>query len=202
MNCNILSHEIRNVLNRIIQISKQLKDSNSSENTTLINELYTATNIVSDLMQSDKCVTSLINVSELLSNIMSTMNISCDKKITVVYKPSIVLSDRAKLTSILCNLIQNAIKYSKTYIKVEISYDNLTPYITIKNDGSMKTPALLGTGHREHHDIQGNGIGWYLIKKYSAELNCDISVCTDDGFSTTLVLRTYNGSGVSTIDIR
>ena len=112
---------------------------------------------------------------------------------SVDLKEKIIHSDPNILKNILFNLISNAIKYTKNngVIELKVKDDDHDLFIQIKDDG-IGIPE-----HEQKHlfdrffragnasNIEGTGLGLFIVKKYTEMLNGEIGFESSEGLGTT-----------------
>lgn len=109
----------------------------------------------------------------------------------------ILLADANKLESILINLISNAIKFTPKYGEVIVQVYNDHEYISISvMDNGMGIPKeemdLIFTQFfrsTKSHELQGNGIGTTLVKKYTEMHNGKIEVHSVENEGTEFIVH-------------
>ena len=113
-----------------------------------------------------------------------------DKKITInvdVDKDASVEVDKAHLSNILNNLIDNAIKYSNGSVEITITADNKC--LSIRDNGigipSKSISYLFNKFYRVPHgnrqDVRGYGIGLYYVKSILDKMGWSIVVKSKEG---------------------
>ena len=136
-----------------------------------------------------------VNISALLQPVIEQQKLKADKPIafTTCIEPEdlTVQADRAHLSNILNNLIDNAIKYSPREARVEISAT--TECIAVTDHG-MGIPAdklqhifdkfyRVPTG--DQHDVKGYGLGLFYVKTMVEKHGWSIDVTSSRGVGTT-----------------
>lgn len=109
----------------------------------------------------------------------------------------VLLADSNKLESILINLISNAIKFTPKYGEVMVHIYQEEQYIAIRvTDTGVGIPKdeldLIFTQFyrsKKSTDLQGNGIGTTLIKKYTEMHNGKIEVHSVENEGTEFIIR-------------
>ncbi|WP_157941219.1 hybrid sensor histidine kinase/response regulator transcription factor [Arenibacter catalasegens] len=109
----------------------------------------------------------------------------------------ILLADSNKLESILINLISNAIKFTPKYGEVIVQVYNDNEYISISiMDTGMGIPKdeldlIFNQFYRskKSNELQGNGIGTTLIKKYTEMHNGKIEVHSIENEGTEFIVH-------------
>lgn len=94
------------------------------------------------------------------------------------------VTQKIKLSQILDNLLSNAIKFSvnvdrESVIKISTHNDTHHFYIQVKDNGPgiplERQKEVFSMFKRFHHGIEGNGIGLYMVRKFTNKLNGQIS---------------------------
>ena len=139
-----------------------------------------------------------INLAELLQPVIEQQQLKADKPVTFTthIKPRdlTVQADRAHLSNILNNLIDNAIKYSPGEAQVEIS---ATPTAISVTDHGMgiaadKLPHIYDKFYRvptgDLHDVKGYGLGLFYVKTMVEKHGWSIDVSSIKGEGTTFTI--------------
>jgi PAS domain S-box-containing protein len=212
-----LSHEIRTPLNAIVGFSSLLNDRNiNSEKTTeysliIQNSSNQLLSIVSDVLTISRIQTGQeivifnpININELYESLYTVLKLKASAK-NLVLKLNIdknlpdlfVLSDETKLTQILVNFINNAIKFTNEG-SIEFGYylDNKEIKFYVKDTG-------IGIEkHNQQHIFErfrqadnsisvnygGTGLGLSISRSYAEMLKGTISVESEAGKGSTFTL--------------
>ena len=110
----------------------------SSEGSELITELLDLTNLEE---KGDKLTIEDINISELLTKLLSGFRSNADKKKIEIFlnadKDISIRTDKNYLKLVLANLISNAVKYTrlKTNINIDVTIKDKMTEISIKDEG-------------------------------------------------------------------
>lgn len=140
-----------------------------------------------------------IDLAELLQPVIEQQQLKADKPVTftIHVEPDdlTVQADRAHLSNILNNLIDNAIKYSPGEAHVEIS---ATPTAISVTDHGMgiaadKLPHIYDKFYRvptgDLHDVKGYGLGLFYVKTMVEKHGWSIDVSSIKGEGTTFTIR-------------
>ena len=140
-----------------------------------------------------------INLAELLQPVIEQQQLKADKPVTFSthIQPGnlTVQADRAHLSNILNNLIDNAIKYSPGEAHVEIS---ATPAAISVTDHGMgiaadKLPHIYDKFYRvptgDLHDVKGYGLGLFYVKTMVEKHGWSIDASSIKGEGTTFTIR-------------
>lgn len=140
-----------------------------------------------------------VNVGELLQPVIEQQQLKADKPVTfsthVDPECLTVQADRAHLSNILNNLIDNAIKYSGNEAMIEI---NANPGMISVTDHGMGIAAdklahiydkfyRVPTG--DVHDIKGYGLGLFYVKTMVEKHGWTINVTSVKGKGTTFTIN-------------
>ena len=139
-----------------------------------------------------------INLSELLQPVIEQQRLKADKPVTITthIEPNdlTVQADRAHLSNILNNLIDNAIKYSPNEAHVEI--DASFTAISVSDHGmgiaADKLPHIYDKFYRvptgDLHDVKGYGLGLFYVKTMIEKHGWSIDVSSTKGEGTTFTI--------------
>lgn len=139
-----------------------------------------------------------INLSELLQPVIEQQQLKADKPVTITthIEPNdlTVQADRAHLSNILNNLIDNAVKYSPGEAHVEIT---ATPAAISVTDHGMgipvdKLPHIYDKFYRvptgDVHDVKGYGLGLFYVKTMVEKHGWSINASSARGEGTTFTI--------------
>jgi signal transduction histidine kinase len=213
----ITAHNLRAPLARIIGLGSIIKvTDNSVEREIVIEKLLSSTrdldqvikdlNTILDIRRHTSSMT-VVNVFESLQRALSMLEkerVDKDVKvITNVNKDETVFVVPAYIDSILYNLVSNAIKYRQPsrqpIIEINVTRQENEIMIKIADNGlgldlhSVRND-LFGLYKRFHTNVEGRGIGLYLVKTQVEAMSGRIEVESELGKGTTFLiyLRSHN----------
>ena len=139
-----------------------------------------------------------VNFAELLQPVIEQQQLKADKPVTITtsIEPEglTVQADRAHLSNILNNLIDNAIKYSPGVALVETSATATAIGVTDHGMGIAedKLPHIFDKFYRvptgDRHDIKGYGLGLFYVKTMVEKHGWSIHVTSAKGRGTTFTI--------------
>ena len=139
-----------------------------------------------------------INLSELLQPVIEQQQLKADKPVTITThiepKDLTVEADRAHLSNILNNLIDNAVKYSPSEAHVEIDASSTAISVTDHGIGiaADKLPHIYDKFYRvptgDRHDVKGYGLGLFYVKTMVEKHGWSIDVLSTRGEGTTFTI--------------
>ena len=139
-----------------------------------------------------------INFSELLQPVIEQQQVKADKPVTFTthIEPEglTVQADRAHLSNILNNLIDNAIKYSPGEAHVEITATSTALSVADHGMGiaADKLPHIYDKFYRvptgDLHDVKGYGLGLHYVKTMVEKHGWSIDVSSTMGEGTTFTI--------------
>jgi PAS domain S-box-containing protein len=210
----IVSHNLRAPVANVVGLTKLLQklDKNAAPyNTALTNLDKSAVrldNVIKDLskilsVKSDdkdgdlyeESETVIIAdlITEVLQSLQETLvSINADVKLSLVTNASLDIK-RAYLYSIIHNLLTNAIKYRSNerplQVQIQCVEENEQIMIAVKDNGTgmdmtKVKPHLFKLYKRFHTDVEGKGLGLYLVKSQVEALNGQIEVESEMGVGT------------------
>ena len=139
-----------------------------------------------------------INLSELLQPVIEQQQLKADKPVTITthIEPEdlTVQADRAHLSNILNNLIDNAVKYSPNEAHVEIDASSTAISVTDHGMGiaADKLSHIYDKFYRvptgDRHDVKGYGLGLFYVKTMVEKHGWSIDVSSTKGEGTTFTI--------------
>ena len=205
-----IAHDIKNPLTSLsltIDLLKKVpseigEDKFRSLLQIVDNSINTMKDIILDLTDQRKQEHKYRAEAELLSfeNILEDVRLSLTDNIsrtgaiiTKEINASEITFTRRKLRSILYNLISNAIKYQsknkkpKIFIKTEKEKEYVV--VTVKDNGmgiaANKKDAIFTKYYRVENQIEGSGVGLYLVNEIVKNAGGKITVESKEGEGTT-----------------
>src|SRR5699024_999033 len=112
---------------------------------------------------------------------------------------SAILANEANFVSVIINILDNAVKYSREAPKIDIYTENVKNYIVMKvqdqGSGMSKTvqKKIFDKFFREHtgdvHDVKGHGLGLAFVKKVVEDHQGEISVESEKDKGSTFIIK-------------
>lgn len=147
-----------------------------------------------------------VNPSEVyMSEVMNNIEVYYNDKLSVLhtkfimdeYEDCILSADKDRLIEVIQNLMENAIKYGDgKEIQISFSEEEDCKLITVSNSGcsldEKELANLFDSFYRGSNtdDIQGNGLGLYIVKQLMKRMDGDAFAEIEDGrFKVTAVVR-------------
>jgi len=215
---SIISHDVRAPIGNIVQLLEMLdEDDDPKERDDIIAEVidgmkqaYSLTNELVDwakeIIDVKQATLSFLNVKEIVAEIELLYKQQLQKKHIIIINnlkdEKIVFSHKISIKTCFRNIIQNAIKYSPAYSKIEINQSIEADFVTysIKDYGKgikqedmnylfdVSKVSTLGTNQES-----GIGIGLLLVKeliyKNQGKIRCDSVVGEGTTFYLTFPLN-------------
>ena len=203
-----LSHDIKAPLGNLILVIDQFKAvglNNRQEFEDMLDiverSLEKMQNLIKELSETRegeykyRSHPELLNLEHILEDVRLTLNEDINVSGAVI-KTDIQVSEitfsRRKLRSIIYNLLNNSIKFRAPDGKPEIflttSREEEYILLSIKDNGIGIAPdkqeAIFSKYYRLEHDIQGSGIGLYLVKELVKNSGGKISLESTVGIGT------------------
>ena len=205
-----LSHEIRTPMNGIIGFASLLNDENLSpdaqKNYTqiIVNSSKELLRIIDDIIEISKLETQQVkvfeqevNVNDLMIELFNIFNLKFKEskvqfnlKRTLPDEFSIIYSDRSKLSKILGNLLENALKFTSAgYVEFGYQCNGNEMVFYVKDTGIGISKEKQGTIFERFSQVEntlsrkfgGLGLGLSIAKENTILLGGNINIKSDDG---------------------
>ncbi|SKB33932.1 hypothetical protein SAMN05660776_0534 [Salegentibacter holothuriorum] len=211
---SLVSHDIKSPLANIISLTELLKEENKEtldEQSRqyldfLVESSYSLRNYVDGILKfyrSDHILEKDfedVHLPSLLKKISDLYSLEENVEITYPDKGHLKNINKAALTQVFMNLINNALKYNnKSLRKVAITYKETDSYycfaITdngngIENDNIEKIFKLFTTlDAQDRYGNHGSGIGLATVKKHIEQMQGTIDVISEKGVGSTFKFK-------------
>ena len=122
-----------------------------------------------------------INFSEIITKTIKPFS----KKITTDIKPNIyILGDAFILTSLVYNLVENALKYGKTDVNIKLFEEEGTIIFKVSDKGigiedvekKLVFDKFYRIGNEETRSNKGTGLGLYIVNKITEKHNARLKI--------------------------
>lgn len=207
-----MSHEIRTPLNGIIGFAKLIAGDETyepEEYELFIHTIQSNCNLllgliddILDLARIDS--NSMVytdtdcNLSSLIVQVMTTQQVILQKPLQLIRRlpaePVYVKVDKLRLTQVITNLVNNAVKFTdQGSITVGYTADDTHVSITVADTGMGIPPEeqalIFERFYKKHNDIQGAGIGLNLCKNIVEHYHGTLSVASEVGQGTVFTVK-------------
>ena len=204
-----IAHDIKNPLTSLgltVEMLKKLPVKGVPRFPDLVakveNSLGKMKDIISDLVQNRwqgqryQAVEELLDLQNILEDVRLTLSSQLQES-NAVLKTEIGISEitfaRRKLRSILYNLVSNALKYSAKdrvpKILIKSTKEDGFMVISVSDNGvgidQASHQSIFEKYHRVAKDIEGNGVGLYLVKQTLETAGGKITVSSTPGEGST-----------------
>lgn len=214
---SITSHELRSPIHSIVGyaellLTKDLPEAVRQECLQYIHqEGKRLTNMVDDLLDFARIQSSGVSVNiktlqvdDVVQEAVLAVQIKSSSHIIEVQLPRdlpAVRGDNNKLYQVLLNLLTNAIKYSPKGGKVIVGAHSDPDYryvdVWVKDQGLGLTPEdrenlfapFFRVKRAETRDIEGTGLGLFIVKRYMESMQGDISVESKVNAGSTFTIK-------------
>jgi len=187
---NIAAHEMRTPVQPILGLSELLKSMRTENKAVVTKEDEMLDMIISNAKRLLLIEENILNVARIENKLLKLNKEQCDlleivsnviqdaknqigkNKVEVRYKPSelrtiSVYADRAKLTQVVFNLLNNAIKFTKGgSITVDLEMDDKQAIVSIKDTGVGIDPRVEPNLFSKYitNSSSGTGLGLFISK--------------------------------------
>ena len=144
------------------------------------------------------------NIKDLLKEVMDSMQLQFEKTGAMVKLYSegedfSLMADRMHITSVVYNLLDNALKYSKGKPEIEINISSNDNEIQLQvKDNGIGIPAsykekifdkFFRVPHGDKHNVKGYGLGLSYVAHIIAEHKGQVLVESEEGKGTTFIIK-------------
>jgi signal transduction histidine kinase len=218
----IVSHNLRAPLANITGLAQVLKQADLSLNERLETESF----LFQSVLKLDEVVKDLNHIlqvqreirekkgrvilSELLNDVLTGFHLVIERENIIVLtdfsEAKELFTIKSYLYSIFYNLISNSIKYRQhdktTIIDIRSWEEYRKIMIKFKDNGrgidlARKKNEVFGLYNRFHLDIEGKGMGLFMVKSQVKTLGGDINVQSEPGVGTTFLIELPEPDGNS-----
>jgi two-component system phosphate regulon sensor histidine kinase PhoR len=187
-----------------MQRSKDYLDISANE----LNRLNMLVDKVLKLSMFEKKVLEInkepLPLSNIVTDVMRSMQLQFEKQKAVVNVQQegndfTISGDKMHITSVVYNLLDNALKYSKTspVINVQLKEGNNETILIVSDNGIGISPEFkdkifekfFRVPHGNQHNIKGYGLGLSYVAQVIKEHNGRIEVTSEEGKGTTFTVR-------------
>lgn len=214
---SVAAHELRTPLTAIFGYADLLLTSVGDEPTTThrefleiiraqANRLSRLTRDILDLDQIEQgrltIQPAVTDLNGLVAEVATVMRVEAEKRhidlhVTLPDPPALLWAEADRILQILYNLMSNALKYTLTggAIQLEVMADTESVTIRVQDSGLGMTPAQLAqlfqlyyrTEEAQASQIQGSGLGLYIVKMLTEAHNGRITVESEPQAGTTFI---------------
>ncbi len=209
---SVISHNLREPLTQIIGLSEILKDENHSngDSQEIINRISDSSNKVDKVIKELSIILSenepkpsdfrllsleklIKEVLDLLKNDIKSQNVTIEQ----VLETSKIRSYKPYLSDALYHILSNSIKFAnpskRLHINIRSYEDEFKQYLVVTDNGRGMDLEKFGDKifkmyQRYHIDVEGRGIGLFIVKNRINVLNGIIDVESKEGEGTSFMM--------------
>lgn len=216
------SHELKTPLTSILGYSELLinmnsKNKKSDKKTDFIKRINSEALRMKELvlnmltlskMESNwqETIDEKIDIKDIIFNVFESNRINAEKKniiMEIKIESAIIMANKEKITEVINNLVDNAIKYTDDggNIKITLKNNGDKAIFTVKDDGCGIENKYLNriferffrVKNEKYLKVQGTGLGLTIVKNICAHYNADIYIESekDKGTEISVVFNLY-----------
>ena len=199
------SHELKTPLTSILGYSELLismntKDKKEDKKTDFIKRINFEALRMKELVLNmltlsrmeanwQETIDEKIDIKDIILNVFESNRIKSEKKninIDLEIEPSIIIANKEKITEVVNNLVDNAIKYTDEggNIKISLKNNGDKATFTVKDNGCGIENKYLNriferffrVKNEKYLKVQGTGLGLTIVKNICAHYNADIYI--------------------------
>ncbi len=206
---SVISHNLREPLTQIIGLSDLLKDDQGNgESEEIVRLISDSSNRIDKVIKELSTVLNetepkpsdfrLLSIERLVKEVLDLLkNEIKSRKVTIeqVFETTKIRSFKAYLIDAMYHLLSNSLKFAdpekRLHIKIHSYEDDLKQYIVISDNGRGMNLERFGDKifkmyQRYHIDVEGRGIGLFIVKNRINVLNGLVSLESTEGVGTTV----------------
>jgi len=207
-----VSHDLRSPLLAIKGIVKLIMDQIAHDSGLLpyLHRIITSVNRLDDTIQeileysrNSRMELSLeeIDIEAQVNEIFNDLRFAAETEIefqTQIEGSALIITDKARMSTLLKNLIANSIKYrnrkiEKPYVHFRLEHFEDSFCITIEDNGEgiseKNLPRVFEMFYRATNTNIGTGLGLYIVSEIAQKLQGKIEIQSEIGVGTTLKIR-------------
>lgn len=199
------SHELKTPLTSILGYSELLmninaKDKKEDKKTDFIKRINFEALRMKELVLNmltlsrmeanwQETIDEKIDIKDIILNVFESNRIKSEKKninIDLEIEPAIIIANKEKITEVVNNLVDNAIKYTDEggNIKISLKNNGDKATFTVKDNGCGIENKYLNriferffrVKNEKYLKVQGTGLGLTIVKNICAHYNADIYI--------------------------
>lgn len=207
------SHELKTPLTSILGYSELLinmnaKDKNENKKTDFIKRINAEALRMKELVLNmltlsrmeanwQETIDEKIDLKDIILNVFESNKIKSQKRninIELDIESAIIIANKEKITEVVNNLVDNAIKYTDDYgeIKIILKNNKDKAIFTVKDNGCGIESKYLNriferffrVKNEKYLKVQGTGLGLTIVKNICAHYNADIYINSEENKGT------------------
>lgn len=207
------SHELKTPLTSILGYSELLinmsaKDKNENKKTDFIKRINAEALRMKELVLNmltlsrmeanwQETIDEKIDLKDIILNVFESNKIKSQKRninIELDIESAIIIANKEKITEVVNNLVDNAIKYTDDYgeIKIILKNNKDKAIFTVKDNGCGIEIKYLNriferffrVKNEKYLKVQGTGLGLTIVKNICAHYNADIYINSEENKGT------------------
>lgn len=216
------SHELKTPLTSILGYSELLinmnsKNKNSDKKTDFIKRINSEALRMKELVLNmltlsrmeanwQETIDEKIDIKDIIFNVLESNKINAQKKninMEIKTESAFIMANKEKITEVINNLVDNAIKYTDEggHIKIDLKNNGDKAIFVVKDDGCGIENKYLNriferffrVKNEKYLKVQGTGLGLTIVKNICAHYNTDIYIESekDKGTEVSVVFNLY-----------
>ena len=216
------SHELKTPLTSILGYSELLinmnsKNKNSDKKNDFIKRINSEALRMKELVLNmltlsrmeanwQETIDEKIDIKDIIFNVLESNKINAQKKninMEIKTESAFIMANKEKITEVINNLVDNAIKYTdeEGHIKIDLKNNGDKAIFVVKDDGCGIENKYLNriferffrVKNEKYLKVQGTGLGLTIVKNICAHYNADIYIESekDKGTEVSVVFNLY-----------
>lgn len=216
------SHELKTPLTSILGYSELLinmnsKNKNPDKKTDFIKRINSEALRMKELVLNmltlsrmeanwQETIDEKIDIKDIIFNVLESNKINAQKKninMEIKTESAFIMANKEKITEVINNLVDNAIKYTDEggHIKIDLKNNGDKAIFVVKDDGCGIENKYLNriferffrVKNEKYLKVQGTGLGLTIVKNICAHYNADIYIESekDKGTEVSVVFNLY-----------